>query len=180
MDGNSQLFSDNPQSFSVSQSRSELFTSKVWQLRVGDLLKPLRIYAPAELTGVISGTLQIQMADGSPTNLPLTFLSRPCHLGGVRWLVDCPECRSLVYTLYWRNGKIGCRKCQHLRYVSKTWSKPYALMNHYGDLTERLQKRPGPKPKRYLRYVMREDQYCRLYIKDLEKWGEKVHRRLGR
>jgi len=44
-------------------------------------------------------------------------------------------------------------------------------MNHYARLREELERKPGPKPKRYWRYLAKEDFYVRRVMEGLRKWG---------
>jgi hypothetical protein len=68
-----------------------------------------------------------------------------CHFGKARWWLECPSCGRNSYALFLRGGCLACRVCQRLRYVSKTWTDPFRLMNHYAERFKRLRNRPGPK-----------------------------------
>jgi len=73
--------------------------------------------------------------------------------------------------LYFSGNGFVCRECLGLRYVSRNISDVGHLMAHYRRLAWELERRPGRKPKRYWRYVSREEEYCGEYIEALERFG---------
>jgi len=91
----------------------------------------------------------------------LQLLPQRCHFGGCRWWFVCPSCPRRVYALY-LDGKFKCRACAALQYRSRNWSDNVRLMHHYADLVEGLDRRPGPNPRRYRRYVAQENHHGSL------------------
>ena len=88
----------------------------------------------------------------------------------------CPQCHKRKFALYLLCAALKCRQCHRLRYVAKTWRRSRKLLDHYAGLTEFLEKLPGPKPRRYLRHLSREDEYCRKYLEELSDMGERIVR----
>lgn len=180
---NCQRISSNPLSFSWTWERSQVFTRKAWRLSVKAIANAIeRMENGITEQGEPRVMLRVQTPDGAAESISairegIALVGQACRLGGLRWWIRCPICSEKVYALYHADGRLACSKCQRLKYVTKTVSDSARLMNHYADLAESLKKRPGPKPKRFWRYVSREDQYCRLYLQDLATFGEELRRR---
>jgi hypothetical protein len=64
----------------------------------------------------------------SPTLLPVSMVTSPCHLGGRRWWFLCPQltngdrCGRRVRKVYLRDGEFGCRHCHRLTYMTQQHS----------------------------------------------------------
>jgi hypothetical protein len=108
--------------------------------------------------------------------LTLTLGSQSCNFGGKRFWIACPLCGKRRYSLHLRDIQQGflCRECLEHRYVSKTVSSPFRLSNQYENLVKALDHRPGPKPKRYRKFVEYHETYyrysmARLFFKMAKK-----------
>ena len=170
----------NSLSFSVPLRVSNLFTTHHGQIKAKDLTPVLkRTYALPRLPreSVIPLTLSWHTPQGALfRHEAVTIILQPCYFGNARCWLRCSTCRRRCGDLFWRRDRFACRCCQRLRYVSKNVSDPYRLMHHFGDLTEQLRRRSGPKPRRYARLVQREDNACRTVLVDLERIGLKTAR----
>ena len=173
----------NSLSISVPLRVSNLFSTKHGQIKAKDLTPVLkRTYALPRLPreSVVPLTLSWHTPQGALfRHEVVTIIPQSCYFGNARWWLRCATCRRRCYDLFWRKDRFACRSCQRLRYLSKNVSDPYRLMHHFGDLTEHLRRKPGPKPRRYLRLVQREDEACRRVLADLERFGLWGHDRSG-
>ena len=53
--------------------------------------------------------------------VPLTSLQ--CNFGGQRYWFECLNCNRRIGKLYYLNGKLACRHCHNLTYISKQIGK---------------------------------------------------------
>lgn len=164
---------ENSQRFSPRLTRSHFFTRPVTCLRVTDLVRQTVQYL-----GDVEQMAAVQIWIGFEESgviqerpLQLTLKSRPCRFGGSRWWAACPRCRRYVAILYLADDFVACRKCHRLKYLSQVCSDAPRLMNHYARLREDIDRRPGPRPKRYWRYLAKEDFYVRKVMEGMKKWG---------
>ena len=65
---------------------------------------------------------------------------------------------------------LACQECLQLKYVSKTWSAPARLMEHFGKLRETLERKPGRKGRRYWHAFAKERQYTRQVMEGLQRF----------
>jgi len=173
------MISGNSQSFSVPLSRAELFTRKVPALRIQALVAEVA-QRVGGMEQILSGAVTLRIGgaqEGCPVDIKLCLLAQPCRFGGHRWWATCPGCRRRVAILYLVGGSLPCRKCQGLKYLSKTCSDVPRLMHHYARLREELERRPGPKPRRYWQYLKKENRYTEQVIRGLIRFGKKLDRR---
>lgn len=73
--------------------------------------------------------------DGSDCFSTFTATSIPRKVGnniGARWWFLCPRCKHRVTALYFKHGRLGCRRCQDLVYQSERLTRK-----------ERARNRPG-------------------------------------
>ncbi|HXN07357.1 MAG TPA: hypothetical protein VN944_09875 [Nitrospiria bacterium] len=158
---------DNP--LFISVKKNNLFTKDTMQISVKDILKNKGVpdnkvpYLNVQV-GLILNYWNDRQEFGKYYTFPVS--SQACHLGGKRYWICCPLCGKRRYALFLRDIKGGflCRDCLELRYVSKTVLSPIRLSRHYGNLAEALEHRPGPKPKRYRKFIEYRDDYFRLPI----------------
>lgn len=163
---------DNPQSFSVKDEL--LFTRSCKRLTVRDLLRDRSYLRPfgwkdcQEITIHWSWEFERNKEQGSHR---LLLFPQSSRFGGQRYWVICPMCGIRRYALYFNpyRGGFACRVCYGLRYMSKTLSKPAYLAHHYERLWESLDHRPGPKPRRYWRYLERMEEFDVAFIAKIEK-----------
>ena len=175
---NRQIIFDNTLSFAVPLQASDLFTRTVWGLNVKDVVNELLIQK-GQVRTVLPPVVSLRLNTGCKTDqrvrteaLSLTLFRQPCYLGGSRWWLGCPACGRKVYALYRGKDRVACRHCLQLQYASRVLSDAPRLMHHYSRLREQLEHRPGPKPRRYWKYLTKEDHFTRRVIQGLVNFGQ--------
>lgn len=166
---------ENHQSFSPRLTRSDLFTRPVQGLCIQDTLRQAvaRLRHNEDLT---SRTIWIGIEGVSGHKLRLILKRQPCRFGGYRWWAACPRCQRYAAVLYFVDGRVACRICHRLKYMSHVCSNAPRLMHHYARLREALEHRPGPKSRRYWTYLAKEDFNVRRVTEGLQKWGQTMSR----
>ena len=174
MEGPPRKISEFPMYFGGRVPSSTLFISNQARLIVKDFIKTVAQSWPTFRKEDL--TFYWHTKDGTPPALSGSFCitCQPCHFGSVRWWFNCPQCSARVYYLYWAKDRFGCRKCQSLRYVSKNWTDPFKLANHYGKLRLQTACRPGPKAKRCWRYLVREEQAIERLMAQMKQFCERT------
>lgn len=176
MVGPSQRIVENSQTFSPQLRQVYVFTQSVQGLSITDLVRQLGMHlrGPHEIASraIYIGTETAD--DQTPSHLRLHLKRRACRFGGFRWWAACPRCRKSVALLYFADAVIACRKCHGLKYLSQMCSDAPRLMHHYARLREDIDRRPGPKPKRYWRYLTKEDFYVRKVMIGMHKWAARL------
>ena len=164
---------ENSQRFSPRLTRADLFTRSVMRLKVTDLVRQTVHYL-GDLEHIADVQIWIGFEESGLIKerpLQLTLKSQSCRFGGSRWWAACPRCRKYAAILYLADGFVACRKCHRLKYLSQVCSDAPRLMNHYARLREDIDRRPGPRPKRYWRYLAKEDFYVRKVMDEMKKWA---------
>lgn len=73
--------------------------------------------------------------DGKVDVINLTW--RPCHLGGQRPVMHCPQCSRAVYLLY-RRRQWACRQCAQLAYGSQRDSATLRMIDRANRMRRKL------------------------------------------
>ena len=80
-------------------------------------------------TGTDDGEQHVQL-------IPL--VGRPCHFGGHRTLLACPDCDCHVVALYCTHRIFRCRHCEELTYLSRRKKSHERGLSMAQDIRERL------------------------------------------
>src|ERR1700693_3698426 len=158
---------DNP--LFISVKKNNLFTLDIMRITVKDILKNRGV--PNDKVPYLNIRVFLILnywnnGQGFEKYYTFPVSSKVCHFGGKRYWIGCPSCGKCRYSLFLRDIRGGflCRDCLELRYVSNTVFAPHRLSRHYGNLAEALEHRPGPKPKRYWKFIECRDDYVRFSV----------------
>lgn len=87
-------------------------------------------------------TAPARQAGLDPESLNITFHGVPLHLVridlkfGPRFYWQCPICQRRCEALYYSSGRVGCRRCLRLAYVSQS-TRPFSEMGQLDRLMTR-------------------------------------------
>jgi hypothetical protein len=79
----------------------------------------------------------------------ITLTEMPCHLGGKRFFMLCPECDGQFCLLYLRSGSWACKHCHGLAYLSQRLNARKRHLHAIQRIEKKKLKGTPPEQKPY-------------------------------
>lgn len=102
----------------------------------------------------------------------ITLAEMPCHLGGSRAFMFCPECDDQFSILYLKDGAWACRRCHGLAYMSQRMN---ARKRHLHMLRKIEKKKLKGLPPDERPFRMRKKKHQAI-IEDLGKHHREINK----
>lgn len=114
--------------------------------------------------------------DDEKYEIHFSIEKQPNTLGGFRYYLTCPKCKSRRKQLYLRWHTLGCRKCQGLHYRTETQSYIDRQYSAVDKLYSKVEKLDG---YRCGSFSKRKWEHHKTYWQRWDKIQERNHRIIG-